>query len=195
MVCVDARSRHSFDCNLGFLFLGVSRGTTLREETEVHCGYDWESEMREKLGIWPHPSHLEDRAEPQCLLTRDRRAKDEHNLFWVRVMDHSQKWHTYRIHVAGDLLGELVSAEIGLSTRMYPTCEDQGWVCFATGMHLSSKKKKAPPSFYFNVVNPLTRSSHELPPLVNYTKLNLMKIHVNRATTAVKVFAYANRVV
>jgi hypothetical protein len=130
-----------------------------------------------------------------CLLTRDRGARDEHNLFWVRVMDHSQKWHTYEIHVAGDLLGELVSAEIGLSTRMYPACEDQGWVCFATGVHLSSKKKKAPPSFYFNVVNPLTRSSHELPPLVNYTKLNLMRIHVNRATTAFKVFAYANRVV
>lgn len=120
-----------------------------------------------------------------CLLTSNR----VRNLFWVRVMDHSQKWHTYEIRVAGDLLGDLIP------TRMYPPCEDQGWVCFATGVHSSSKKKKAPPSLYFNVVNPLTRSSHELPPLVNYTPLNLLRIHVNRATKAFKVFARTDRVV
>lgn len=90
-----------------------------------------------------------------CLLTRDRGARGEHNLFWVRVMDHSQKWHTYGIHVAGDLLGELVSAEIG--SRMYPACEDQGWVCFATGGAFKFKEEESASEFLLQRCEPLDK--------------------------------------
>jgi len=119
-----------------------------------------------------------------CLISKCR-----FNHFWVRVLDTKRwKWHTYGI-VAGRPAVDWRSCK----AIMTAACEDGGLLCFVTSWNMESRRKRKRSTLFFHVVNPLTRTSQELPPLFDMRNMELVQIQVDRRTRAFQVFVAARR--
>ena len=111
-----------------------------------------------------------------------------HGSFWVKVFNVKfNKWDTFQMVIKPPALAKPPKAR-ATSPHTSLICGDEGLLCFISSLYFRSKLKRTRPSVFITVVNPLTGTSHELPPLHELCNIRMVELIVSSEMEGFKVF-------
>ena len=114
--------------------------------------------------------------------------------FWVKVFNVKfNKWDTFQMVIKPPALAEPPKAR-ATSPHTSLICGDEGLLCFISSLYFRSKLKRTRPSVFITVVNPLTGTSHELPPLHELCDIRMVELIVSSEMKGFKVFVLVDYV-